>query len=142
MIQILVGAGTGLALIQSNTAALTVLSKEDIPTGVTILNFAQQIGGSIFISVCQTILSSTLRSRLASTLPNFDAARIATSGATDVRKMVSKQQLPVLLKAYNAGIDNVFYCALGLTCLALVASLFVEWKSVRSPDKVAETSDC
>ncbi|MCJ1382448.1 hypothetical protein MMC17_005561 [Xylographa soralifera] len=139
--QILVGGGTGLALIQCNNAALTVLGKEDISTGVTILNFFAQVGGSIFISICQTILSSTLKSRLASTLPNFDTTGIATSGATEIQQLVSKQQLPILLNAYNAGINNVFYCALGLSFLALIASLFVEWKSVKSTEKAAEKSD-
>ncbi|MCJ1285457.1 hypothetical protein MMC26_004797 [Xylographa opegraphella] len=136
--QIILGAGTGSALIQSNNAALTVLSKEDIPTGVTILNFFGQVGGSVFISICQTILSSSLKSQLASTLPGFDASGIATSGATEIRNMVPEQQLPILLKAYNASIDNVFDCALGLACLAFVASLFVEWKSVKSTGKAVE----
>ncbi|MCJ1316008.1 hypothetical protein MMC15_001328 [Xylographa vitiligo] len=140
--QILVGGGIGLGLIQCNNAALTVLGKEDISTGVTILNFVSQMGGSIFVSICQTILSSTLQSQLASTLPNFDTAEIATSGATEIRNMVSTQQLPILLEAYNAGINNVFYCALGLSCLSFVASFFVEWKSVKSMEKTAEIPEC
>ncbi|MCJ1416197.1 hypothetical protein MMC32_002532 [Xylographa parallela] len=140
--QILVGGGTGLGLIQCNNAALTVLGKEDISTGVTILNFFAQVGGSIFVSICQTILSSTLKSQLASTLPDFNATGIASSGATDIQSMVSAQQLPVLLDAYNAGIDNVFYCALGLSCLALIASFFVEWKSVLSTEKSTEKTKC
>lgn len=121
-----------MCLAQGNNAAQTVLSKRDIPTGITILVFAQQFGGTVFVSLAQTILSSTLRSQLARTLPDFDASSISSTGATDIRHLVSRDKLPIVLAAYNAGINSVFYLALGTTCIAFVASLFVEWKSVRS----------
>ena len=58
-------------------------------------------------------------------LPGFDASAISTAGATQIQDLVSKEQLPTVLAAYNAGIVNTFYCALAFSCLAFVASFFM-----------------
>ena len=126
-----------MSLAQINNAAQTVLSREDIPIGVTIVNFAQQIGGSIFVSVSQAILASTLGSRLSTEIPGFDAARLSETGTTDIASLVPEDKLPLLLAAYNDAIVNVFYCALAVSGLAFVASFFVEWKSVKTQPEAA-----
>ena len=117
-----------------------MLAKEDISTGITILAFAQAFGGTVFVSVAQTVLSNTLTSQLAEALPGFDTSTISSTGATDIRNLVPMDKLPLVLKSYNAGIDNVFYCALAASCLALVASFFVEWMSVRSDGEAPGSS--
>ena len=132
--------GMGLSLSQCYNAAQTVLGKEDIATGITILAFAQAFGGAILVSVSQTVLTSTLISQLARTLPGFDASAISNTGATDIRNLVPKDKVPLILAAYNVGIDNVFCCALAASCLAFVASFFVERKSVRSKVEIPSTS--
>lgn len=125
-------------MTQSIIAAQTVLSREDIPIGITIITFAQFAGGTIFISICQAILSNTLKTQLSTKIPGLDVARLSNSGATNLANIVSKDDLPVLLAAYNEAIDNVFYCALAASCLAFVASFFVEWKSVKKQAEVVE----
>ncbi|KAH8899096.1 MFS general substrate transporter [Thozetella sp. PMI_491] len=130
--QLLAGVGMGLSLAQCNNAAQTVLSRADIPVGITVLNFANFLGGTIFVSVCQGILSSTLSSQLSQSIPGLDVSSIASAGATDLSKLVPQDQLPLLYEAYNRGINNVFYCALGLSGLSFVASCFLEWKTVKT----------
>lgn len=120
-----------MTLQQSNIAAQTVLAKGDISTGISIIAFTNFFGGTVFLSLCQTILANTLSSQLARDLPGFDTSVISSTGATAIQTLVSKADLPIVLKAYNAGIDNTFYCALAVCCLAFVGSLFFEWKTVR-----------
>ncbi|KAF9734949.1 hypothetical protein PMIN06_011010 [Paraphaeosphaeria minitans] len=136
--QVLVGAGMGMSLAQCNNAAQTVLSREDIPIGITIINFGNFVGGTIFVSICQTILSSTLRSQLAQKIPGLDLSAIAHAGATDLAKLIPTDKLPVFHAAYNEGIVNVWYCALGVSAFAFVASWFVEWKSVKGQQIISE----
>jgi len=128
----------GISLAQCYNAAQTVLSREDIPIGITILSFCNFVGGTIFVSVCQGILSSTLKTQLRQSVPGLDVSSLSRSGASDLSSLVSADQLPLLLEAYNKGINNVFYCALGLSALAFAASWFVEWKSVKKQPEVAE----
>lgn len=134
--QLLVGAGMGMSLTQCQNAVQTVSAKEDIPIAITIINFAQFFGGTVFVSVCQGVLSNTLRTKLSRSIPGLDVTAVSSSGATDLSKLVSKNQLPLLLAAYNAAIDNVFYCALAVSCVAFGASLFVEWKTVKKQPEI------
>ncbi|KAK6836227.1 carnitine O-acetyltransferase [Apiospora arundinis] len=136
--QVLTGAGLGLSLIQCINAAQTVLSREDMPTGLTIINFANLVGGTVFVSVCQGVLSGTLTTELAK-IPGggLDVHALLGSGATDVNKMVPPDQLPAFLAAYNLGLSHIFYVALAASCLGFVASLFMEWKSVKGQPKEA-----
>lgn len=121
-----------MTLQQPFMAAQTVLAKKDVPLGLTILAFAQFLAGTISISVCQTILTNTLTSELSKKLPGFDPSAIANAGATQIRGLVGKGQLGLVLEAYNKGIDNTFYVALTASCLALVGSMGMEWRSVRA----------
>ena len=50
--------------------------------------------------------------------PGFDAAESSRIGITNLSILVSKNELSVLLAAYNDAIDNVLYCARGLCLVA------------------------
>lgn len=112
----------GLSLIQSTNAVQTVLSREDISIGLTIITFAQFAGGTIFISISQAVLTDTLKTQLSTSIPGLDVNALSSTGTTDIYKLVPEGLVPVLLKAYNQSIVNVFYVALGTACLGLVAS--------------------
>ena len=115
-----------------------MLSGKDLPLGIAIIGFGNFIGGTLFVAISQGILSSTLRSGLRQIDPSLDVSAIANAGATDLSKLVPAAELPDLLIAYNRGIDNVFYCALGVSCAAFVASWFVEWRSVKATPKITD----
>ena len=69
---------------------------------------------------------------LGGTIPNLDASTLANGGATSLRNMVSKDMLPFVLDVYNDSIRSIWYLTLGLACLSFVASLGMEWKSVKA----------
>ncbi|KAE9962055.1 hypothetical protein EG328_001049 [Venturia inaequalis] len=129
--QIVVGLGTGMTLSPVNIAVQTVLPRKDIPTGLTVMMFAQFLAGTVSVCICQAALANTLNKELPSKLPGFDAASIATVGATKIRELVSPSDLSVVLEVYNKGVVNTFFVALAFSSLALVASLFMEWESVK-----------
>lgn len=136
--QVVIGTGLGLALIQSQNAVQTVLSRGDIPVGITTITFSQFLGGTIFVSVCQSILTNTLKSKLSSSIPDLDVQQLSSTGATNLKNLVSEKMLPILLAAYNKGIVNVFYVSPAVALLAFVASLSLERRSVRQPVAVEE----
>jgi hypothetical protein len=130
----------GMSLSQCNNAAQTVLSREDIAIGITITNFGNFVGGTVFVSICQGSLSSTLRSKPDQQIPGLHVSLISRSGATDLSKLVPPSQLPVQQAAYNKGINNVFCCALGVAGFAFVASWFVEWSLLKTDKKLMRRS--
>ncbi|OAA43605.1 Major facilitator superfamily domain, general substrate transporter [Metarhizium rileyi] len=130
--QFLTGFGLGLGMQSVGLAVQATLPREDVSTGIAITFFAQQLGGAIFVSVGQTILSTLLVKKLSG-LPGLDAMSIARTGATELRRIVPPQFFDRVLHAYNFAITRIFYCALALALAQLVAGLFVEWRSIKKP---------
>lgn len=136
--QFLTGFGIGLGMQSPGLAVQTTLPKEDISMGVSITFFAQQLGGAIFVSVGQTILSTVLVDKLSG-LPGLDPKIIVNTGATELHRVVPSQYFGKVVDAYNYAVTRIFYCALGLALAQLVAGLCVEWRSIKKPKTAADT---
>ena len=129
--QALFGLGLGVGMQQPNMAAQTVLARKDVPTGVSLSFFAQQLGGSLFVSIGQNVLVNKLVSGL-SDVPNFNPAVVVNTGATEIKNVVGAQNLPMVKAAYNHAIMGVFDVALALSCMTILASLAMEWRNIKS----------
>lgn len=130
--QVLVGFGIGLSMQQPSMAAQTVLPKIDVPTGVSLMFFGQQLGGTVFVSVGQNILSSRLISGLAEAkIPGLDPGIVINAGATNIRNVVQPEYLGAVLQAYNHALIMVYHVAVGTSCVLIVGAVFMEWKSIK-----------
>lgn len=128
--QFLVGFGIGLGMQTSMISVQATLPKSDVPMGVAIVLFAQQLGGAIFVSVGQTILSGALVQKL-SYLPGLDPQAIVRTGATDLRKMLPPGDSQIVLDAYNYACTRIFWAALALAFAQLISACCVEWRSIK-----------
>lgn len=82
--QVIFGLGLGMGMQQAGLAAQAVLPKKDISVGVSVIFFAQSLGGAIFVCVGQSILQTSLTSSLK-TISGIDATTVVTAGATELR---------------------------------------------------------
>lgn len=130
--QFLTGFGVGLGMQSVGLAVQATLPREDVSTGIAITFFAQQLGGAVFVSVGQTILSTLLVEQLSG-VPGLDPMSIVKTGATELRHVVPSQFFGRVVDAYNVAITRIFYCALALALAQLVSALFVEWRSIKKP---------
>lgn len=126
----LYGFGTGLASQTAALAVQTVLPKSDISTGIALILFAQQLGGAIFVSVGENVLTSTVIARLSNVV-GLDAQAISDTGMTDIRNSVPPQYLPLVVNAFNYGVTRTFLVAVGLSVSTFLASLVMEWKDIK-----------
>lgn len=133
--QIVMGFGNGIGFTQANMAAQTVLKRRDVPTGASIVQFAQLLGGTVFIAVGQNLLTTTLASGLAPLVPGLNARDVGNLGAVQLRGLVGPEQLPVLLRIYNGAIRQVFLMAAGLAAASALGALGLEWKSVKKAEQ-------
>ena len=132
--QILYGLGVGIGMQQSLIAAQAVLDIKDVPTGTSVLIFAQTFGGALFISVAQNVFTNRLASNLVQQVPTLNPAIVINSGATELSKAVTAQdptQLSGVLSAYNNALDQTYYVSVALAALSIFGSVFVEWKSIK-----------
>ena len=131
--QIILGTGQGLSLQQPNFAAQTVLPKEQAPTGLAVLQFVQSLFGTIFVTVCQTLLQNRLVQRLAPL--GIDGNAVANGGATSLRSLVPADKLPQVLDAYNDSLKGIWYAGLAMAILGFLASFGYEWKNVKEAEQ-------
>ena len=132
ILQIITGAGLGLILQGPNIAVQTVLSREDVSIGLSVINLANFLGSTIFVTVGQALLQSQLVKKLRPILPGVDLSSLADEGATSIRSQASRDELPAVLGAYNDSLRRIWYLALGLTAVVLVFSFGLEWKNVKT----------
>ncbi|KAK7186765.1 MFS general substrate transporter [Paraphaeosphaeria sporulosa] len=130
--QFLIGFGVGIGMQQPSINAQIVLTKEDNPTGISLMMFMQNFGGAIFLSVAQSVFTDDLARQLTK-IPglHLSKSQVVEMGATSIRNMVPQQLVSVFLERYRVAICNAIYVALGLACFSLVGALLVEWKSVK-----------
>jgi MFS family permease len=135
--QALCGFGIGMGMQQSSMAAQAVLAKKDVPTGVSLMMFAQSLGGALFVSIGQNVFTSRLISGLHD-VADLDPQTIVNTGATALRHVVDPKLLPLVLEAYNGALVKVFYVAVATTCTSLLGGLGMEWINIK---KVREQRD-
>lgn len=129
--QIIYGFGLGACTQAPNMAAQTVLPREDVAIGASLMFFGQTLFGSIFTTVGQNVLDNQLADRLAG-IPGLTPDIIQGTGVTDLFKHVPAQYRAAALKGYNDSLRVVFVVGVILACLSIPASLAMEFRSVRS----------
>jgi len=129
--QILLGLGVGAGMQQGNMAAQTVLTGKDVPLGVALMMFCQQLGGAIFVSVGQNVFSSKLVGGLTDLVDGLSAQDVVNTGATELRLIVPADQLAAVLSVYNAALRQVFVVGVAMACLAAIGAFALDWRSVK-----------
>ncbi|GAM35921.1 hypothetical protein TCE0_018r04622 [Talaromyces pinophilus] len=133
--QVIAGLGMGFGMQQSGLAAQVVLKAEDVPIGASLMFFGQQLGGSIFICVAETVFLQQQESNLQKVIPADTAAQLVGIGATELRSVVPPGLLQQVLGAYNESIDHTFYVGMSVACVSIIPALLFEWKSVKGHER-------
>jgi MFS family permease len=128
--QFIYGFGLGLGMQQAGMAAQTCLNNRDVMTGVSIMFFFQGLGGSVFITVAQTIFTHGLVKYLGGST-GVSTGEIVNTGATELRNLVPVEDLGVVLVAYNRALSDTFKVGLACACASILAGLTMEWRSVK-----------
>ncbi|KAK8051583.1 hypothetical protein PG993_002968 [Apiospora rasikravindrae] len=128
--QFIAGFGLGIGMQSSSLAAQSVLPKPDVPTGISIMFFAQQLGGAIFTSVGQNLLSNSLVEQLRN-VPGIQPDAVVGEGATDFINQVPADRKDQVLHIYNGALTHIFRSAMGVALVAVVAAMCMEWKNLK-----------
>ncbi|KAL2786252.1 major facilitator superfamily domain-containing protein [Aspergillus keveii] len=140
--QVLFGLGVGCGFQTSTLAAQTVLPRADVPIGMSLMFFMQQLGGAILLAIDQNLLSTKLVGRL-SRVAGLDTQRIVNTGATDLRNVVPSDELETVVNAYNFALTRIFVLTAGIGAAAIIGALTIEWRSIKAngPKPKAESTE-
>ncbi|ORY18399.1 MFS transporter [Clohesyomyces aquaticus] len=129
--QILFGVGVGLCLQQPMVAVQAVLDLKDVPVGASLIVFTQSLGGAMFVSVGETVLTNRLVKELAKNAPTINPSQVLETGASGLRKTFSEDVLPKVVLSYNDALSKVFVVGTVMAVFTVVGCVLVEWKSVK-----------
>ncbi|XP_014554348.1 hypothetical protein COCVIDRAFT_39781 [Bipolaris victoriae FI3] len=129
--QILAGGSAGLAVQVPFVAVQALLDPSDAQIGVGLAIFANSLGGAMSTSIAQNIFSNSLARNLAQYAPGIDPQQIINTGVTELRQKFPVNSMAGILEAYVSSIDDSFILPISVGGVAFLASLFVEWKSIK-----------
>jgi hypothetical protein len=133
--EILASAGIGMAIQQGFTAVQIVLPLEEVAIGTAAIVAFQSLGGAIFVSVGNTILQNSL---FEADLPGVNVEAILGAGAAHFRDNAPIDQIPQLVRIYDSALQKVFRAAIPMAGLAMIACLFLEFRSVKHKKKAED----
>ncbi|KAH6622456.1 major facilitator superfamily transporter [Boeremia exigua] len=139
--QVLFGMGLGCGGQQASLAMQKALPRKDVSLGLALGFLMQQLGGAVFLSVCQNVFATKLVNRLSG-VAGLDPMQIVSSGATAIRTIVPADEVDVVVDAYSFGITRCFLIGAALSAATILGVALMEWKSIKDDkkDKVAGTT--
>lgn len=105
-----------------------------------ILLVFMNLGGSFSLSAAQATFANRIISTLATSAPDVDPAKLLLTGATEIRKAFTPDQVPGILIAYMEGIKATFAIGIGMVGASFVISFFNSWKRLHGGDSKGTVS--
>ncbi|KAF2839733.1 MFS general substrate transporter [Patellaria atrata CBS 101060] len=128
--QLMVGIGIGLGMQQAAVIIQHTLRVEDIPLGIAVVTFFQASGPAIMVSVAQNVFIQRLSQRLGNTVTGLDPHDIISTGATNLRNLVSKEDQATVINAINYALVWVWYTCTILGANSVWGILGMDWKKL------------
>lgn len=127
----LLGFGGGIAIQAPQLAVQNTLKDSDAQIGLAVILFAQNFGPAVFVAVSQTIFTNRLSANLHLLAPSLNQKSIENMGLTDLKAHLGTKNLQAALLGLDRSLTQTWYLAVGLTCVTMVGSATMEWRSVK-----------
>ncbi|KAL7966972.1 efflux pump antibiotic resistance protein [Trichoderma sp. SZMC 28014] len=127
----LAGFAGGIGFQAPQSAVQTVLPASDVPLGLSVILFAQNFGPALFVAVAQTIFTNQLSTNLKGLGIALSPGEIEKLGLTDLKRAISPTLWKDTLDSIDKSLVQTWYLVIGLTCVTMIGSLSMEWRSVK-----------
>jgi MFS family permease len=115
--QVILGIGSGMVLQTPLIVSQAVVDQADISSVSAIMLYFQTATGAVFIAVAQSLFTNRIIQEAKENLPEVDTAKLISTGATELRRVFSGEQLHAILEIYLDGLRAGYYLA--ITCGAV-----------------------
>lgn len=136
--QVLFGIGIGSATTTPFIAVQGLVSPAQIPVAMGIVIFTQNLGGAIWVAVAQAIFDNSLYQAIGTYAPGVNPNTLLEAGVRSIRSLVSKGDLPGVLRAYAKSVNHVFYLGTALAGISFLISFSLGWTDIRKKEASQE----
>ena len=129
--QAMVGIGVGLVLQVPVIVGQAVVKTSDLSSVSAMILFFQTMGGAIWVSAGQAGWSNTLLKEVAIRVPDVSPGLVLATGATELRKVFTPEQLPGILDANMAGVRVPIAIAIACSVVVVLLSPAARWENIK-----------
>jgi sugar phosphate permease len=94
------------------------------------------ISGAYFVTAAQSLFANRMLKSLAASELNIDAATVLATGASELQRVFSGDELAAVLSAYMTGMKGVFAFSLAGTAFTVLLALLIPFKRLPAHDHV------
>ena len=123
--QALGGIGVGLGIQIAIIVSQGSVAKADISSITAIMIFFQTIAGAVFVSSAQSLFTNKLVQVVPKYAPGLDPRIVVATGATELRRTFSAEDLPGVIRAYMEGLKDAYILGIALGGTAFLVAVLV-----------------
>ncbi|KAJ3472280.1 hypothetical protein NLG97_g11125 [Lecanicillium saksenae] len=120
--------------VQPITSVQEFVPIEQNAMGMSIISLCMQLGIAVSVSASQTIFANKLPKVMHEYAPKVNVTMIQEAGASNARHVVSAEDFPGFLKAYNESVTCMFYFPMAACALAAIVSFALDWRKIGGKD--------
>ena len=128
--QTVAGIGLGLTSQIPVVVGQAIVETSNISCVTAMVLFFRTIGAAIFVSAAQAGFANKLLKQLPIAAPGVNPAVVITTGAADLRKVLTAEQVPGTLVAFMEGLRIPFTIAIACACVSFVLAFTPRWSPV------------
>lgn len=124
-------AGVGLGAQNVMLVGQVAVPHADMAMAISVMSFSQTVSSSVFLAVTQAVFQNSLESTLRAHAPEIDLRDVINGGVTAIRRLVTAEQPPSVLQAYNSAIMQTIDIAVAASGLSIAGALIMDWLSLK-----------
>lgn len=128
--EIIIALGVGLALQVPMIANQAAVGFEDMAVVTSLTLFCENVGTALFIASTEAAFTNGLVSALARNVPAVRPEIVVNAGATEIRHVFGKQQVPGILMSYLQGCKTSHFVPIACGSSAVLVSMIQSVPSV------------
>lgn len=93
----------------------------------------QLLSGALSVAAAQSVFINRLLAAAAELVPDVSRAMIISTGATDLERVFTSEQLPAIRESYLTGLRAAWAMAIACAGVALLSGLTLGFKRIEQP---------
>ncbi|RYP47059.1 hypothetical protein DL768_006854 [Monosporascus sp. mg162] len=131
--QFVVGFGNGVSQQIPLTVVQAFSKPEDLATSMSTVLFFQLLSGALSVAAAQSVFINRLLAIASERLPDVSRMTIISTGATDLERVFTDDQLPAIRESYLDGLRAAWAMAVAFAGVALLTGLTLGFKRIEKP---------
>ncbi|RAQ41712.1 MFS transporter [Aspergillus flavus] len=123
--EVLFGFGVGICNQVPMTAVQGFSKLEDVSSATGIMVMCQTLSGAYFVAIAQSIFANRMLQTVLTSASHLDPALVLGTGASELQKAFSGDDLTAVIAAYMVGIKDVFAFSLACAAFSVLLTLII-----------------